>query len=454
MDKFIIHGGNALKGEIIISGSKNASLPILPATLLARGVFKIDNVPNITDTYSMIEILRHLNAEVTYDPGSSSLKIDTTNAVCKDVTPELTKKMRASYYLLGALLGMYHHANVAMPGGDTFGVRPIDLHLKGFEKLGAKVDTEHVKDPATDKETDVIKAKAEKLLGNYIYFDKVSVGATINTMLAAVRARGITVIENAAREPHIVATASFLNLMGAQIRGAGTRTITIHGVSELHGCNYTIIPDQIEAGTYMVAAAATGGDLLIINAIANHLEPISKKLRECGATVEDKIYVVKDEKIYDAVRVCAAGRLYSCNIKTEPHPGFPTDMQAQFSAMLCTCLGNSLVEEGVWGADRFRYTEQLKLMGANLLVSGSEMFVESVEKLKGCEVEADDIRAGAALVIAGLCAEGTTVISNVHHIERGYEDIVAKLTAVGADISRRTFPDPPKESQQQKSEDP
>ncbi len=421
MEKFVIRGGKALHGEIDISGAKNAAVGILPATLLANDVFTIENVPDIRDISSMLRILEEMGASVRYT-NRSTVVIDTTHVSSNKVPYELTKNLRASYYLLGALLGRYNHAMVAMPGGCNFGgVRPIDLHLKGFSALGAVISTDG----------GMIEAKAAKLLGASVYFDKVSVGATINVMLAAVKARGITIIENAAREPHIVDVANFLNLMGANIKGAGTDVIKIEGVARLHGCDYSIIPDQIEAGTYMVAAAATGGDVLIKNVIPKHLEPISAKLRESGANVEE---------FDDSIRVYANGRLHGCNIKTLPHPGFPTDMQPQFTVLLSLCEGISIVTDSVWD-NRFRYVDQLTRMGAQIQIEGKAAIVQGSAQLKGAPVKADDLRAGAAMIIAGLCAKGTTEIEDIIHIDRGYEDVVKKLTAVGAEIARVDIPD-------------
>lgn len=416
MEKFIVHGGRRLHGEIEISGAKNAAVAILPATLLARDVFTIENVPDIRDISSMLMILEEMGAVIKYN-SHSSMTIDTRNAKSRTVPYELTKNLRASYYLLGALLGMYNEARVAMPGGCNFGgVRPIDLHLKGFSALGAVISTDG----------GVIEAKADKLIGASIFFDKVSVGATMNVILAAVKARGITIIENAAREPHIVDLANFLNLMGANIKGAGTDVIKIEGVTSLHGCDYSIIPDQIEAGTYMVAAAATKGDILIKNVIPKHLDPISAKLRECGCEIEE---------FDDSLRVSATGRLHSCNIKTLPHPGFPTDMQPQFTTLLAISEGTAIVSDSVWD-NRFRYVDQLTRMGAQIQIEGKVAIVQGVDTLKGAPVKADDLRAGAAMIIAGLCAKGTTEIEDIIHIDRGYEDVVKKLSAVGAAIER------------------
>lgn len=421
VEKFVIHGGKRLEGDIEISGAKNAAVAILPATLLAKGVFTLENVPDIRDISSMIQILRAMGAVVTYI-NKSSISIDTRNVVSDTIPYDLTKNLRASYYLLGALLGMYNVARVAMPGGCNFGgVRPIDLHLKGFAALGAVISTDG----------GVVEAKASKLIGSSIYFDKVTVGATINVMLAAVKARGLTIIENAAKEPHIVDLANFLNLMGANIKGAGTDVIRIEGVSELHGCDYSIIPDQIEAGTYMVAAAATKGNLLIKNVIPKHLDPISAKLRECGCIVDE---------YDDSVRVIATGRLHGCNVKTHPHPGFPTDMQPQFTTLLALAEGTSIVSDSVWD-NRFRYVDQLTRMGAQIQIEGKAAIVQGISDFKGAPVKADDLRAGAAMIIAGLCAKGETQVEDIIHIDRGYEDVVRKLRAVGADISRVNFPD-------------
>ena len=426
MEKFIIRGGKSLRGEINISGAKNAAVAILPATLLAKDVFTIENVPDIRDISSMLQILEALGADVRY-LSKSTIRIDTRNVVSQAVPYDMTKNLRASYYLLGAMLGMYNSAQVAMPGGCNFGgVRPIDLHLKGFSALGALISTDG----------GVIEAKAARLIGASVYFDKVSVGATINVMLAAVKARGITILENAAREPHIVDLANFLNLMGANIKGAGTDVIKIEGVTALHGCDYSIIPDQIEAGTYMVAAAATAGDLMIKNVIPKHLEPITAKLRECGAYVEE---------FDDAIRVHATGRLHSCNVKTMPHPGFPTDMQPQFTVLLTICEGMSIVSDSVWD-NRFKYVDQLTRMGAQIQIEGRSAIVQGTAQLKGAPVRADDLRAGAAMIIAGLAAKGTTEIEEIVHIDRGYEDVVLKLTAVGADI-RRVDVQPPMDVQ-------
>lgn len=420
MEKFVIHGGNPLKGEVNISGAKNAVVAILPATILAQDVCRIENIPDISDVHMMVRILQQIGAKVTYID-DNTLEIDTATVNSYIVSHELTKYLRASYYLLGALLGRYNRARVAMPGGCDFGVRPIDQHIKGFEFLGADVSIENA----------MVDVRAENLAGSSIYMDVVSVGATANIMLAAVKARGLTVIENAAREPHIVDLANFLNSMGADVRGAGTDVIKIHGVSEMHGCNYSIIPDQIEAGTYMVAAAATHGDVMVNNVIPKHLESITAKLEECGIEITE---------YDDSVRVRYVGKLNKCNVKTMPHPGFPTDMQPQMMVLLSVANGTSIVSESVWDS-RFRYVAQLTRMGANIQVDGKLAVVEGVEKLKGAPIKADDLRAGAAMIIAGLAAEGETEVENITHIDRGYEKVVEKFTALGAKIERRNFPE-------------
>ncbi len=420
MERFVIRGGNKLNGKITISGAKNAALPIIAASVFAGEPCRIENVPEISDVRMMAKILRFIGAEVTM-PEPGVMVVDSKN-IQPDITipDEMTRKLRASYYLLGVLLSKYGCASVALPGGCYFGVRPIDQHIKAFEALGASVNTDNA----------VVDVKCDELYGSSIYLDVVSVGATINAMLAAVKAKGLTVIENAAREPHIVDLANFLNSMGADVRGAGTEVIKIRGVSEMHGCTYSIIPDQIEAGTYMVAAAATGGDVVIDNVIPKHLESISNKLEDCGVTV-----IEGDE----SVRIISeGGRPRACRVKTSPHPGFPTDMQPQFATLLTICDGNSTVVEDVWD-NRFKYIDQLRRMGANIMVNGDTALITGVETLTSAPVEADDLRAGAAMVIAGLIAKGETSIGNIKLIDRGYENIVEKLTAVGADISRVTF---------------
>lgn len=418
MEKIVIRGGNKLTGEVDISGAKNSVVAIIPATLLAQDVCRIENIPDISDVSCMIRILHQMGADIKYI-NKSTIEINTKGVNSYIVPLEMTKQLRASYYLIGALLGRYNRAKVALPGGCDFGVRPINLHIKGFELLGAKINVEKA----------MINARADKLTGSSVYMDQVSVGATINVMLAAVKARGLTIIENAAKEPHIVDLANFLNAMGADVRGAGTDVIKIHGVSELHGCTYSIIPDQIEAGTYMVAAAATGGDVLVRNVIPKHLEAISAKLEECGASVT---------RFDTSIRVASNGRPKKCNIKTMPHPGFPTDMQPQIAVLLALADGTSVINEGVWD-NRFRYVEQLTRMGADVQVNGTVAVIQGVEELTGAPVRADDLRAGAAMLIAGLAARGTTEIENVVYIDRGYENFVEKLRALGADIYRKEF---------------
>lgn len=420
MEKLVIHGGNRLTGEVEISGAKNAAVAIIPATLLSQDVCRIENIPNISDVTCMIKILKNMGADIKLI-NKHTIEIDTKGVNSYIVPHEMTKKLRASYYLIGALLGRFCRAKVALPGGCNFGVRPIDLHIKGFELLGATANMESA----------MVNATADVLTGSAIYMDKVSVGATINVMLAAVKARGLTIIENAAKEPHIVDLANFLNAMGADVRGAGTDVIKIHGVKQLHGCTYSIIPDQIEAGTYMVAAAATGGDVLIKNVIPKHLESISAKLVECGAKITE---------YDDSLRVQSDGTFKHCNIKTMPHPGFPTDMQPQMSVILSVANGTSLVSEGVWD-NRFKYVDQLVRMGANVQVDGTIAVFQGVEELTGAPVRADDLRAGAAMVIAGLIARGTTEVEDILYIDRGYEDYVEKLKALGADLYRKEVED-------------
>ena len=404
-----------LNGEIEISGMKNAALPIIYAALLVNGKCIIDNIPYVNDILLSLEILKHFGAKVT-TVNRTCVEIDTTCVSKCDPPMELVRQMRASYYLLGAQLGRFGSAHVCYPGGDDFGVRPIDQHIKGFEALGATVDVSG----------GYIDANAENgLFGANIFFDIVSVGATVNVMIAAAKADGVTIIENAAREPHIVDLANFLNTCGAQISGAGTDSIKIKGVRELHGCNYTIIPDMIEAGTYMVAAAVTGGTVKINNIIPKHMESISAKLIEMNVSVEefdDYLVVTRDKP------------LAACNIKTLPYPGFPTDMQPQFGAALCLANGISRISEGVWD-NRFRYMDELRCMGADVDVTVKSAVIKgSPDSLSGAAVRALDIRAGAAMIIAALGAHGRTEITGVDVIERGYVDIVGKLSAIGADI--------------------
>ena len=424
MDKFCINGGKRLEGVVDISGAKNSVVAILPATLLAEGPCRIENIPNISDVTCMLEMLEAMGARIrAINP--HTYEIDTSVISSYTVPYELTRHLRASYYLLGALLGRCSKARVAMPGGCDFGgVRPIDQHLKGFEMLGATVSME---------ENAFVHARADHLNGNSIYMDVVSVGATMNVMLAAVKARGLTVIENAAKEPHIVDLANFLNSMGADVRGAGTDVIKIRGVDHMHGCDYSVIPDQIEAGTYMAAVAACGGDVLVRNVVPKHLESIIAKLVEAGVTVEEGD---------DSVRVIADKPLTKVNIKTMPHPGFPTDMQPQMAAALCLANGTSIVSEGVWDS-RFKYVDQLTRMGAHIEVNGKVAIIQGVDHLNGCPVKAYDLRAGAAMIIAGLAAKGHTEIENIIFIDRGYENVVEKFSALGADISREPILDHP-----------
>ena len=421
MEKFVINGGTRLCGEVTISGAKNAVVAIIPAAILAQDVCLIENIPNISDVTMIIRILQQMGAKVRM-LNSHTLEIDTSHISSYVVPHEMTKHLRASYYLIGALLGTFNHARVAMPGGCDFGVRPIDQHIKGFEMLGAEVAIDN----------GMIIADTDRLIGTQVYLDVVSVGATINIMLAAVKANGLTIIENAAKEPHIVDVANFLNSCGADVRGAGTDVIKIRGVSKLHGCTYSIIPDQIEAGTYMVAAAATGGDVLVKNVIPKHLESITAKLVESGVEVIE---------YDDAVRVRRKSELHKCNVKTMPHPGFPTDMQPQMAVLLSVAHGTSIISESVWD-NRFRYTEQLLRMGARIKVDGKVAIIEGVSELRGAPVKATDLRAGAAMLIAGMMAKGTTEIEDIRHIERGYENIVEKIQALGADITRVYIPDP------------
>ncbi len=413
MKKIVINGGNKLQGKVRISGAKNAAVAILPAVILSDGVCRIENIPNIMDVNLMANILHQMGASVNRI-NKTTLEIDPTHITKPVANYELVRKMRASCYLLGALLGKFSQAEVALPGGCNFGVRPIDQHLKGFGVLGA----EH------SVVGGMIHVRAQHLTGGHVYLDVVSVGATVNIMLAAVKADGKTVIENAAKEPHIVDLANFLNSMGADVRGAGTDVIKINGVKHLNGTTYSIIPDQIEAGTYMAAAAATGGDVVLQNVISKHLESITAKLREMGVEIEE---------YDDCVHVRHQGRLRRCNVKTMPHPGFPTDMQPQITALLAAADGTSIVNEAVWD-HRFRYIDELKRMGADISVDGKIAVVQGVERLNGAPVKATDLRAGAAMIIAALSAEGTTYIEDIEHIERGYEDIVEKLQGLGADI--------------------
>ena len=415
MEKFVIKGGKALKGEVHISGAKNAAVAILPAVMLADSPCVIENLPDISDVSAILNVMSSLGADVKL-VNKSSVRIDPKNINSYIVTKEMAEGMRASSYFLGALLGRMNRARVAPPGGCNFGVRPIDQHIKGFEALGAEMTIDN----------GMVDGRAEVLRGASIYLDVVSVGATINIMLTAVKAKGLTVIENAAREPHIVDLANFLNSMGADIMGAGTGMIKIRGVSSLRGTTYSIIPDQIEAGTYMAAAVATGGDVLINNVTPEHLDSIIAKLKEIGAEI-----IEYDE----AVRVTMNKKPRKCKVKTLPHPGFPTDMQPQIATVLSVADGVSIVTEGVWDS-RFRYVDQLTSMGANIQVDGKMAVITGVEALTPAPVKAVDLRAGAAMIIAGLMADGVTEVEDIIYIDRGYEKIVEKFSKLGADIKR------------------
>ena len=422
MTKYVIRGGKPLYGTVDISGAKNAALAILPAALLVDGVCRIENVPQISDVSLILNILQELGADVR-TVNRTTVDIDCSHVRNCQVSDALARKIRASYYFIGALLSRFGSAEVALPGGCDFGGRPIDLHIKGFTAMGAQVDVK----------SGLVQAKCPngKMMGSTIYLDIASVGATMNIMLAATLAEGSTVIENAAKEPHIVDLANFLNSMGASIMGAGTDVIKIKGVDKLTGGIYSIIPDQIEAGTYMAAVTATGGELLVKNVIPKHLECITAKLIEMGAEVEERD---------DSVIVRRSGELCRTNVKTLPYPGFPTDMQPQVAACLCLADGTSVLTEGVWD-NRYRYVDEFRRMGAHIQVDGKVAVIEGVPHLSGAAVEACDLRAGAALIIAGLAAQGITEISQIQHIERGYENIVQKLTGIGADIRGVVTPD-------------
>ena len=415
MERLLIKGGKKLAGSVRISGAKNAAVAILPAVLLTDEICVIENLPYIDDVIVLSEILTELGAKVKLD-SNGRMTIDPSNVKGYTANYEMVSRMRASYYLLGVLLGRFGRANVALPGGCEIGERPIDQHIKGFEALGANIDIENC----------IIHARADELVGSEIYLDIVSVGATINIMLAAVKANGTTTIVNAAKEPHIVDVANFLNTMGANVKGAGTDTIKIVGVKELKGCEYTIIPDQIEAGTFMVAAAATGGDVTVEGVIPKHLEAITAKLLETGAKV-----IEGDED----VRVIGCTDPRGVNIKTLPYPGFPTDLQQPMTVFLCITNGTSIITESVWEG-RYRHVAELTKMGAEIKVDGRTAIIEGVDELIGAKVSATDLRAGAALIIAGLVAEGVTEIENIYHIDRGYENIERKLIRLGADIER------------------
>ena len=419
MDKFIIKGNTPLRGTVSINGAKNAAVAILPATALIKGKCRIDNIPNISDIKRCCEILELLGAKVNFIT-PNEVEIDSTNVEEKEIPLDLTKKFRASYYFIGSLLSRFGKASVGFPGGCNFGSRPIDQHIKGFETLGATVNCEGGM---------IIATSENGLEGNSVYLDVVSVGATINIMLSAVLVPGVTTIENAAKEPHIVDLANFLNTMGANIKGAGTDIIKITGVKELRGgASYSIVPDQIEAGTFMIAAAASRGDVTITNCITKHLDPISAKLVEMGVNIEES-------EDGDEIRVWSDARTTKGNIKTLPYPGFPTDMQPQVAVLLSVSDGTSYLTEGVFDS-RFQYTEELKKMGAKIRVEGKTACIEGVETLNGCQVTATDLRAGAALIIAGICADGETELYGIEHVERGYEKIAERFNSLGAKIER------------------
>ncbi|MGN1114673.1 MAG: UDP-N-acetylglucosamine 1-carboxyvinyltransferase [Oscillospiraceae bacterium] len=415
MDKFVINGGIPLEGEVAISGAKNAAVALVAATILCDEPCTLENVPAISDITICLKILRAMGADVQMI-NKDTVCFDTRHINNPHVPYDMARSMRASTYFLGTLLGRFHEAYVAMPGGCFLGDRPIDQHLKAFRCLGASDELENGE----------VHCYADELIGGQIYFDFTTVGGTINAILAAVKSKGKTIIENAAKEPHIVDLANFLNSMGAQITGAGTDVIKIKGVDYLKGVTYSVIPDQIEAGTYMVAAAATKGNVLITNVIPKHLESITAKLRKVGATV-----IENDE----SVQVYVEGPLKKTSVKTMPHPGFPTDMQPQFSTLLTLAEGTSIVTDDIFD-NRFRYVNELRRMGADISVDGKVAIIQGVGKLKGAPVAATDLRAGAALVIAGLAAEGTTEVSDIHYIERGYVAIDEKLRKLGADIKR------------------
>jgi UDP-N-acetylglucosamine 1-carboxyvinyltransferase len=411
MEQYIIKGGNPLVGEVSIGGAKNAALGILAAAIMTDETVTIENVPNVRDTRVLLQAIEGIGAKVKY-VYNNSVQINGADINDINVDYEYIKKIRASYYLLGALLGKYKKSQVALPGGCNIGSRPIDQHIKGFKALGAEVEISHGK----------INTSAERLIGNHIYFDVVSVGATINIMMAACMAEGDTIMENAAKEPHIVDVANFLNAMGANIKGAGTDVIRIKGVSRLHGTTYSIIPDQIEAGTFMFAAAATKGDVTVRDVIPKHLESISAKLMEMGCTI------VEGD---DSVRVIGCDELKCTNVKTLPYPGFPTDMQPQVSVALALAKGTSMVTESIF-ENRFKYVDELNRMGSKIKVEGNTAYIEGVEKFTGTQLSAPDLRAGAALVIAALAAEGISEIDDIAYVQRGYEDFEGKMRKLGA----------------------
>lgn len=415
MEQYVVKGGVPLRGEVSIGGAKNAALGILAAAIMTDETVTIENVPNVRDTRVLLQAIEGIGAKVKYIY-NNTVQINGGSISDLNVEYEYIRKIRASYYLLGALLGKYKESNVALPGGCNIGSRPIDQHLKGFKALGAKVNIDH----------GVVSAKAENLVGGHIYFDVVTVGATINLMMASCMAEGETILENAAKEPHIVDVANFLNAMGANIKGAGTDVIRIKGVNRLHGCTYSIIPDQIEAGTFMMAAAATRGDIVIKDVIPKHLESITAKLLEMGCKL------VEGD---DWIRVIAEGEVGSTNVKTLPYPGFPTDMQPQIAVALALAKGSSMVTESIF-ENRFKYVDELNRMGAKIKVEGNTAYIEGVEKFTSAQLSAPDLRAGAALVIAALAADGISQIDDIEYIQRGYEDFEGKLLALGAIIAK------------------
>lgn len=419
MDTFIIEGGHPLNGEVAISGAKNAVLGIIPAAILCSCSSKIDNVPDIKDVNKIVAILEKMGAEIYRE--NDTLIINTDKPINYDCSEyeEETGKMRASYYLLGALLGRYHKAIVPLPGGCNIGDRPIDQHIKGFEALGAKVLIEHGQ----------VKMTADRLIGADIYLDVVSVGATINIMLAATRAEGMTIIENAAKEPHIVDVANFLNLMGANIKGAGTDTIKIKGVDEMHGCEYSVVPDQITAGTYMMAAAATCGNVLVKNVIPKHMEAVTAKMREMG------VEIIEED---NGIRVIGKENIKGCKVKTLPYPGFPTDLQQPMAVLMSIASGQSVITESIF-ENRFKYVDELRKMGADISINGRVANITGVPTLSGTKIKATDLRAGAAMVIAGLIAEGETRITDIQYIDRGYEKLEGNIRSLGGIIRREAI---------------
>lgn len=414
MEAFKIKGGNKLQGKVHISGAKNAAVAIVPASILINGVCRIENLPNIADVNYILEILVKLGSKVTRID-DHTVEIDNTNITTYKATDEIVQRMRASYYLVGALLGRFKRADVSLPGGCNFGERPIDLHIKGFKKLGAQVNV-----------SDSFEAHAQRLIGTSIYLDQVSVGATMNIMIAAVLAEGVTTIENAAKEPHIVDVANFLNSMGADIKGAGTDTIKIRGVKELHGGSYSLIPDQIEVGTFMMASVITGGDVTVEGVIPKHMEAIVAKLIEMGAQI------IEDD---ESIRVIGPEIIKHTNVKTMPYPGFPTDLQPIIVALLALGVGTSIVNENVW-ENRFQYVDELRRLGANIIVTGRTAVIQGVPAYEGSKVKATDLRAGAAMVLSALAAKGETIVHDIKYIDRGYEYFEDKLKKLGADIER------------------